>query len=436
MITCKVSDYFTISVLPAKSEVTIDQLLRQALVTLYLDELFDKGFFEFMCSTQYYEAVYRFSDIQIKIPYESNFVKTGICFEFSGKGVDYYREYLATHYIKVDLRFAFRRFVALSDLGYKTTASRFDVSFDEIIKTGEQVEPYLDLDRIQSALKSGAFVSTFRKSDATSESGEVKSIFKVDPDKIDDSLPYRFIESVDLSSGRIGKTIELGRRKSSSFLRFYDKLVEQSVHGEDVSGIASWVRCEIELKHNNACSAFLMYALSEDDTDFSNKIRGKIFSLIRFVELDHTRTYNCTVCDWWVGFLNHVKPYNFEYKTPKHNKYIRALEHQKCRNAASLAALVTCCRGSFKSIIVDGFKNPTKTSQSIIQDYNAIKSLSDSEFLEYYDKDLEQKDGFDFWRQYAPGFSDEAFKARFSAFVEHLCADFDKAIDEVLSVGV
>lgn len=436
MVTCKVSDYLTISVLPAKSDVSIDSLLRQALKCLFLDELWDKSLFEFKCSTQYFECVYRYADIQVKIAYEDNFERNGICFEFSGKGMDYYREYISTHYNKVDLRFALSRFVALADLGYKTTCSRFDVAFDEIIKEGEQLEQLLDLERVQDCLKKGAFVSTFRKSDATSSSGEVKSVFTLSPDKIDAALAYRVLESIDLSTGKTGKTIELGRRKSSSFIRFYDKLVEQSVHKEDISGIAAWNRCEIEFKHANACSVLLTYAMSKDDKDFSDKIRGKIFTLLRFVDLDRSRKYNCTVCQWWVDFLNKVKPYKFTYNVPNRNKFIRSLDHQKKRNAASLAALLSCAKGNFRSILVEGFNNPTKTTLAIMQDYEAVKQLDKEAFDEYYADQTEKLTGLDFWRQFCPGYSDEQFEKYFTSFVNHLIEDCCKVISEVCRCGV
>lgn len=432
MVTCKISDYMTISVLPEQSGVTIDVLLEQALKTLCLDELWDKGLFDFKCSSQFYGYVYRYSDIQVKLGYEHNFDKVGICFEFSGSGIDYYREYLATHYVKVTLRDVLKRFVALSELGYKTTASRFDVAFDEIIKKGEQVEPLLDLERVETCLRGGAFVSTFRKADATSSSGVVKSVFTVEPSKIDSDLPFRVLESWDLSSGLKGKTIELGRRRSSSFLRFYDKKAEQAVKGVDVSGYEHWARCEIEFKQHNACSVLLLYAMSKNDKDFAERIRGKIFNLIRFVDLLRTRKYNCTVCDWWVKFLDNVAPYTFVYRYPVHNKYIKSLQYQKQRNAASLAALILCNQGNIKSILVEGFNHATKTTAAIISDYRALRQVPKDDVADYVAEQNERLTGLEFWHQYADGYTDEEFAKYFGWFVDMLVDEFNQSVKELM----
>lgn len=432
MVTCKISDYMTISVLPEQSGVSIDELLEQALKTLYLDELWSQHMFDFMCSSQYYECIYRYSNIQVKIPYADNYAKVGICFEFSGSGVDFYREYLATHYVKVGLREVLKRFVALSELGYKTTASRFDVAFDEIIKKGEQVDKLLDLERVEDCLRSGLFVSTFRRSDATTASGVVKSVFTVDPKQIDAELPFRVIESWHLSSGLKGKTIELGRRRSNSFLRFYDKRVEQAAKGEDISGFDHWSRCEIEFKHRNACSVLLLYAMSKSDKDFADCIKGKIFDLIRFIDFDHSRKYNCTVCAWWVDFLDKVDPYTFVYKAPKYNKYIRSLRYQKERNAASLASLIVCNLGNIKSILVEGFNKATKTSAAIMSDYRALRQVRPDKLDEYVAAQDVRLTGLDFWRQFADGYTDEQFERYFVQYVDMLVDEFGKAFAEIV----
>lgn len=175
MISCKVSDYMTISIMPGEVECTRYDLVEQAFHALYLDEWLEKGsdLFQFKCASKYYEFIYRFDNISLKVAYERNFKKQGVCLEFSGQGVDYYREFLATRFVGVDLRKACARFVALSKLGFKTTCSRFDVAFDEFIKKGEPGERWLDLDKIQSSVLGGMFVSRFRKADPEQLSGDV-----------------------------------------------------------------------------------------------------------------------------------------------------------------------------------------------------------------------------------------------------------------------
>ncbi len=425
MITCKVSDYMTISLLPGDVDITVDALLQKGLEALYLDELWAKELFVYKCQSQYFSAIYRFGDIQVKLPYDHNYKRNGICFEFSGQGLDYYREYLRRDRISVDLRNVCARFVSLSKIGFKTKSSRFDVAFDEIIKKGELVEPCLDLDRITETLGRRAFVSKFRKSDGVPGSGEIKPFFnELDKSqKFDEALPYRVITSTDLCTGLVGKTIELGKRKGSSFVRFYDKLVEQSAKGFEVpENYASWVRFEMEFKHSNASSVFLQYAMSKDDKEFVQKMRGEAYSLIRFVDLDHSRRYNCSVCKWWLDFLDHAAVYVLPVNRPKYNKYVRALAAQKRQNASSLSTLVMCRPGNLKSILLEGAKKSSKTAQAIAADFEAVRYLSPEEFDLVYEENTKELTGLEYWQQ---------FLHLKNSTLEEFEAFLDKAFDDL-----
>lgn len=438
MITCKVSDYMTISILPCETGVPMDCLLRKGLEALYLDELWDKELFIYMCQSQYCSAIFRFGDIQVKFPYEHNYERNGICFEFSGQGLDYYREYLRTHRAGVDLRNVCARFVALAvKFGYETKSSRFDVAFDEIIKKGEQLEPLLDLDRITETLSRRAFVSKFRKSDGIPGSGELKPFFNEfdSSQHFDEVLPYRIIQSTDLCTGIVGKTIELGRRKGASFVRFYDKLVEQSAKGFEVpENYASWVRFEMEFKHNNASSVFFAYATSKDDKEFIQKMRGEAYNLIRFVDLDHSRRYNCSVCKWWLDFLDHAAVYVLPVNRPKYNRYVRALAAQKRQNAASLSTLVMCKPANLKSILLEGAKKSSKTSLAIANDFKAVQYLSPEEFERVYKENTKELTGLEFWQQFyhLKNSTPEEFEAFIDEALGNLC---DKTLYEVGIIG-
>ena len=433
MITCKVSDYMTISLLPGEVDIPIPDLLQKGLEALYLDELWAKEVFVYKCQSTYYSAIFRFGDISVKLPYEENYKKTGICFEFSGQGMDYYNEYLRLNRVGVDLRKVCARFVGLSKIGFKTTSSRFDVAFDEIIRKGELLEPCLDLDRIIDTLGRRAFVSKFRKADGIPGSGEIKPFFnELDKSQnFDESLPYRLISSTDLCSGMVGKTIELGRRKGKSFVRFYDKLVEQSAKGFEVpENYASWVRFEMEFKRANASSVFLQYAMSQNDKDFIQKMRGEAYSLIRFVDLDHSRRYNCTVCKWWLDFLDHAAVYVLPNNKPKYNKYVRQLEYQKRNNAAALSTVVMCRPANLKSILLEGAKKESKTAQAIAADFKAIQHLSPEEFERVYKENTKELTGLEYWQQFLH--VKEATQEEFEAFIEKAFEDLcNRVLDQI-----
>lgn len=432
MIECKPSDYITLTCKPGLVKCTVQQMLFKLLDTLLLDDMYKN--FKVVSQNSRYEFIMRYEDIQIKVPYMSNYKTQGICVEFSGQGVDYYIEYLNHNRSGATLRYALRRFIGLSDRGYNTQASRFDVAFDEKYKVGEQVEPYLNLDRIKTTLKSGLFVTKFRKGEPLIESGELKSaVFVAVPEECDESVPYRFIQSMNLSSGRIGKTIELGKRKSDSFVRFYDKLAEQEAHGYEVpSDISHWVRFEIEYKHKNANSVMEAYAKFDTDREFVEYMRGVALDLIRFIDNDRSRKYNCTTCDWWYKFLKHADRAKLVHNKPKFNKYVRAVEGQKRQNAATLAALIKCDKQNLVSIIQEGFKKPSKNAQAIMDDHKAIKDLPPDEYELVYKKSTTPETGLEFWKRHFLSSSDSSTDEEFEEFmkkcVEALCDEVLKAV--------
>lgn len=429
MITCKPCDYLTCTLKPGLVDCTVDDLVKKVIDVFMIDDLID--FFQQVSQNFMYENILRFGDIQIKIPYVHNYTKQGVCIEFSGQGLDYYLEYLSSHFVGVDLRFIVRRFVGLSKLGYKSQCSRWDIAFDEKHNKGDTSGQLLDLDLIKSTLKSGQFICKFRKSDPTNESGVVQSSVVVCPNLYDKELPYRFIESLDLSSGRIGKTIELGKRKSNSFVRFYDKLAEQEAHKFDVpADLESWIRFEIEYKHSNASSVLEAYAKFDNDSDFINYMRGAALNLLRFIDPGHSRKYNCSTCSWWFDFLNNVNSSKLVHCKPKYNKYVRALESKKRQQAATFTALVLCDRKNLKSLILEGIRKESKSARAIMSDYNSIRFLDPDAYDRVYKESTTPETGLDFWKRHAllSGSSDEEFLQFIDQCADLMCSEVEKIL--------
>lgn len=431
MIEFKVSDYLTCSLLPGQVTCSIRELVDKLLEAFMLEDV--AKLFRPVAQNFMYENIMRFGDIQLKIPYAHNYKKQGVCIEFSGQGVNYYREYLAIHRVNADLRLACRRFIGLAAFGFKTNCSRFDVAFDEKHNKDIAEDILLDLDRIKETLLAGDFVTKFRKGDPLQQSWELKpSVFTVDFDKIDKDLPYCFIESQDIASGRIGKTIELGKRKSNSFVRFYDKLAEQEAHKFEVPPeLGSWIRFEIEFKKNRANSVFAAYAKSKSDIDFANYIRSVALDLIRFIDLNKSRKYNCTTCAWWYEFLNKVKSAKLINNKPKYNKYVRALESKKRQQAASFAALLLCDRKNLKSIVLQGIKKQSKSAEEIISDYNAIRYLDPADYERVYKESTTPETGMEFWKRFAhvPDADDEEFEEFMNICADDMCREVEKILE-------
>lgn len=431
MIECKVCDYLTVTLLPGDVTCSIRELVDKLLEAFMIEDL--GKLFRPVSQNFMYESILRYGDISLKIPYAFNYKTQGVCLEFSGQGIDYYLEYLRTHRSKADFRLASKRFLGLAGLGFKTRCSRFDVSMDEKHNKGDQEEPLLDLDVINDTLKSGCFVTKFRKADPKDESCELQSIvFTAEVGKIDKVLPYRYIESENLSTGRIGKTILLGKRKSNSFIRFYDKLAEQEAHKFEVpEDLASWIRFEIEFKGSRANSVFVEYAKSNSDHDFVNRIRSISLDMIRFIDFDRSRKYNCTICSWWYDFLCKAKAAKLVHNKPKYNKFVRAVESKKRQHAASFAAILKCNRQAFISIILEGFKKESKSAEAIILDYEAIKDLDPEEFYRVYKESTSPESGVDFWKHHiqCEDMTDDQFLEFMNECVESFCLEVEKVLE-------
>lgn len=76
------------------------------------------------------------------------------------------------------------------------------------------------------------------------------------------------------SDEKMGDTVAMGARASQSYLRIYDKKLEQEGKGVDVSGVDSWVRVELELKGDKA-TAFAKL-LAETATGRTQKTAGEL----------------------------------------------------------------------------------------------------------------------------------------------------------------
>lgn len=419
MVTCKVSDYITISLLPGEVECDREGALYQLFRALYIEDWAEM--FQYKCTTSRYESISRFGDVQLKLPYADNFEKQGICVEFSGRGVDYYIEYL-TIKKKTTLRDAMSRFIALSKFGFKTTSSRFDVAFDEIMRQSDTDDPFLDLDRINNYLMERKFVTRFRRGYPEHVSAEIKTAVNFDDvNEMDTSVPYNRIESMNLSSGRIGKTIELGKRGSASFVRFYDKLAEQEAHKYDVpADYKSWVRFEMEFRKDNACSVLIDYATAESDEEFAARMASVALGLIRFIEIDHSRIYNCSTAEWWSDFLVSAQQGKLIHIKPKFNKYVRCLDSKLRTQSSTLFALWLCRPETIKSILVEGSKHFSNSAKGVLNDFQAYSMLSEDDCERVYKESTTPLTGIESWNCFK-SISDEDFEKFIDKFFVELC---------------
>lgn len=390
-------DYLTISMKPGSSGWDRDTAVQRMLDALMIDEWLP--FFQSLRSDRFYEDIREYSNVYLKIPSVERFEKQGICIEMTGQGVDYYQTYLQLMR-HTDLRTALHRFRGACRMGAVTKCSRIDIAVDDKC-FGEDL-PKLDIDLIENTLKSRAFVSKFRRSEPIQESCELQSAFLVEPEKIDEKLPYRCIDSMNMSSGRIGKTIYLGKHTSATYIRIYDKLAEQEVKGAELpDGLTAWTRFEVEFKKNNAGAVFSAFLDSETDEQFGAWFSRVVYDLIRFVDMDRSRRYNATVCEWWLNFLGVISDQKLEIHKRNQNRYVRTRKYFNTSMAAALFALVECEPENLYTILSEGAKSTSRTKMQIKNDYKALQNLPPGEAWAVVEESSREETGLEYWRSFS-----------------------------------
>lgn len=402
-------DYLTLTLLPAKSNWTINEALEKLLKSLFIDDWLP--YFKYVGSGQGYAEILRYNDVSLKIPNQHRWDKQGLCVEFTGNGLDYFVEYLRFNR-GLRLRTVLNRFRCLCQFGCKTKCSRLDWAVDQQCFGDEK--PLLCLQRIYDTLLAGNFVSKFRKADPSDESCELQSCYKVDAGLIDDKLLFRCIKSQDLSTGKIGMTIYLGKRRSGTYIRFYDKLAEQlAKKGSVPDGCTSWVRYEMEFHRENAAAVLTKY-LDLPEDEFQAYICGLSLSYIRFVDRTRSRKYNCVTTKWWLDFLGNAKKASLIHHKVKRNKFLNFMLAFKKQYGATFSRAVQHCPGFLMSVIEGGAHMTSKTADQITADYNAIKGLPPNYYDHVWDQVLKPESGEDYWRSFTD-LDELTFSRRLSA---------------------
>lgn len=107
---------------------------------------------------------------------------------------------------------------------------------------------------------------------------------------------------------KMGDTVNLGSRKSDSFIRIYDKAAEQKARGEDLpEGVETWVRVELELKKDkaHAVARLLGQSASVGTISAGQEAANLLYGLLDFKEVD-TNDVNKSrwpTSDWWMKFI-------------------------------------------------------------------------------------------------------------------------------------
>ncbi len=371
-------DWLTLSIIPTHIITDTFSFFKSLVHFLTLDE-FEKDFEEFS-GGRFYNLIYKYNNISIKVP--DSFVSdhTGFCIEFTGQGIDFYLDYMRSKFPDYDVRNLLSSFLSLaSDSGYRCRVPRIDIATDDI--SYKRKKHYdLDLDLIRQALCDLEFSSPF----------SIKNHTK--------SFEVTFVDSerANLKNFR-GQTIYLGNKRSNVYCRFYDKLAEMDVHKKEYDvNIKHWSRMEFVFRNDRALS-LVMQLISLSDDDFSKFYAELVNHYITFVDITENNRSNICRCKpkkWWSDFLGVVRKSKLVCTKPTENHYVRFKSYSIKKMSAGLTALFECEPvDKIMLEIKEGAESSrSKTHDKIVNDYIALKNG--------YDRSLPLKQGIEEYSYY------------------------------------
>lgn len=148
-------------------------------------------------------------------------------------------------------------------MGAKFT--RIDYALDDYFN-------FLDLKVIEEHLKKGHLTTRYRK--------------------------YKKDFSAAIGGDKLGETLYIGTRTSSSIIRIYDKQLEQNTD-------YSWNRLEFETRED-ICEKCIKYLLQTREVESIVNIIANYVDFKEYNESDSNKS-RWKSCDWWTSFLNCVK---------------------------------------------------------------------------------------------------------------------------------
>lgn len=372
-------DYLTLSLIP-NERVNTTKMYNNLLHFLGLVK-HQADFIRFG-GGRWYDHIMRYRDISIKIPEEFSSDLQGFCIEFTGQGIDYYIDYMRETFPDYEVKDLLAAFFSLGDKGFRCRVTRIDIAYDDI--SYEEKRFYtLDLDRIERAIKKQEFISPFSHRKKHNEM--VVSFDYTEKGKGDSLI-------------KTGKTINLGNRHSEVFGRFYDKLAEQKVKGNDVDeNIKHWSRLEFEFKNARAmsvCEAIVTLPKEELSKYLANVANRYICFIV--VKKNVKNYYLCPVKRWWARAIGTIERAKLVIKKPEKNHYQAAVHWVKHSVAPTLLSIFHC-------IPIDQFLMMVK--ENAVDRINNKHDLIVEDYIK--NKRTEQLTGYEEYKLYSDNY--EAF---------------------------
>ena len=163
---------------------------------------------------------------------------------------------------------------------------------------------------------------------------------------------------------RSGSTVYIGAESSDFRVRVYDKALEQGIDDH-------WVRVELVMRHENA-NAFVAQLTNSETV---GKLAAQVINdKLAFIDRDDSNITRCTVCDWWIKFVDELEAVRLVAREVVQHSVDRISEWVSAQVGPSLAILLRTMGENFVFNI--GFRAGGRLSDkqlALIDDFNALK---------------------------------------------------------------
>ncbi len=188
----------------------------------------------------------------------------------------------------------------------------------------------------------------------------------VDNNTINSRIRYRTVTKNMLGGHKAGKTVYIGSKKSDFRIRIYDKAKEHFKPNEE-GYKQHWVRLEIVMRGENANGFVNCIVNSEDLGLMASAILN---DKLAFIERDNDNISRCSICQWWLDFVDEVGAVKLVSKEEVTHKMEKKLEWVKSQIAPTLS-LVNDAYGYFtiRDILKLGYDKRTSEQKALLKSH-------------------------------------------------------------------
>lgn len=182
----------------------------------------------------------------------------------------------------------------------------------------------------------------------------------------------RCIDDYDVVK-KAGQTIYFGAEKSSFRIRIYDKAKQMFKPGQ-LEYDQHWVRFEMVMREKNA-NGFINCLVNSENLGLLAV--GIINDKLSFIERDDSNISRCSVCQWWLDFLESMDSIKLASKEATVHE-IENLIDWVTQQIAPTLSLIRDAKGYFAiwDILNQGAVRRTKQQDALLEDYRNVYAVA------------------------------------------------------------